>query len=171
MHDSPSPSSLLAPPPPPPPRRGGGGGLALRQAEAAARFARLAGDNASAAALDAWREMSREVVLGLHWNANVSAFAVVPLATDVAAAAAAVEAASAAAAAPYAGYEVRRSDSECNLTAVRTPDQPVDVRELLGFVPWYVRSFVFPSGLCVRFSPGDSSLSDAASAVSSPGAR
>eukprot|EP00937_MAST-01D_sp_MAST-1D-sp2_P007048 g7048.t1 len=91
----------------------------------AAAFA-LPPANASARReFERWANLSRAAVLDVHWNTRVGTFAVVPLAGTP----------STPASAPPA----------CNLSAVRRVNRTVDVRELLGFSPWYWSDYSLPA--------------------------
>jgi hypothetical protein len=138
------------------------------EAMAVARFARLGG-NSLATAYEAHAAQTRDMLLSLHWNADIASFATVPLAhtaavhgapptphhsaaspssasaSSASAASASSASSSAAASASSAAASVATSSSNCNLTAVRVPDMPVNVRELLGFIPYYFEGLV-PAG-------------------------
>jgi hypothetical protein len=75
----------------------------------------------------AWCDFAQQVVLEQLWNPETQTFAVIPIQGLK----------------PVS--QPMPLNQSCNLSAVRVPNQPVQVRELLGFVPWY-------------FSTGDSPL-------------
>lgn len=84
----------------------------------AAVLARLAPNATIRSEFEAWREFCRDVVLDQLWNPDIQSFAVIPPSAP---------------AEPLAPH----GDGTCDLGAVRTPNRTVNVRELLGFMPWY----------------------------------
>jgi hypothetical protein len=95
------------------------------EADAIVRLAESLGNASVVAEFTAWRTMSQRATLGL-WNAAIDSFAVLPV--------------SPVAGGPLDPPQVVQDKSRCNLTVVRQPNQPVGVRELLAFVPWYFSS-------------------------------
>ena len=99
-------------------------------------------------------------MLDLHWNENVSSFAVIPLTASCLTQSEFEQSAlestpesnnanddkgmhtASREAELDAGLDLTTSESTCNLTAVRTVNEPVNVRELLGFMPWYFDSLI-----------------------------
>jgi hypothetical protein len=83
-----------------------------------------------------WMELSRSIVLDLHWNPQINSFAVIPLEDE--------------------GRSSKNDNSkrnngpshdhsnklECDLASVRIPNRPVNIRELLAFMPWYFDSLI-----------------------------
>jgi hypothetical protein len=78
-----------------------------------------------------WATFSKNVILQQHWNPNIESFAVIPPPRQ------------------RKKVFVRRStrndtpfNQRCDLGAIRTPNRPVNVRELLAFMPWYYSSLL-----------------------------
>jgi hypothetical protein len=69
-----------------------------------------------------WATFSQEVITQQHWNPTISSFAVIPT--------------------PQPKMTLASPASQCNLQSVRTPNQPVNVRELLAYMPWYYSSLL-----------------------------
>lgn len=91
-----------------------------------------------------WRELSRSVVVDLHWNEAIQSFATIPLN-------------------PHSAddYLIRfhrqtaapaNIAEACNMPAVRVENQTANVRELLGFMPFYYESLI-PNELLPTFLP------------------
>jgi len=105
------------------------------------------------------------MLLSLHWNSAIDSFGVVPLANKhtrrvvggnddddddapLTSKQGVVPLTSKQSARASASSHAESSSSSsapaCNLSAVRIPDEPVGVRELLGFIPWYFEGLMPP---------------------------
>jgi hypothetical protein len=75
-----------------------------------------------------WATFSKNVIVEQHWNPDIASFAVIPPPKV------------------SARRPTRKNDppfnQQCNLSAIRIPDRPVNVRELLAFMPWYYSSLL-----------------------------
>ena len=115
---------------------------------AVAHFARLCGNASLAEKFEQRAAATRKMLLSLHWNPAIDSFAVVPLAgaadKDVVTAVQKASSSTLAAGFPPS-TSAAAAPSACNLSAVRVPDVPVSVRELLGFIPYYFDGLVPPS--------------------------
>lgn len=97
------------------------------EAMAIAEIARLAGGPEGKAIeeeFSAWRDFSAKVVKE-HWNPRIQLFSVIPLENS---------------------GERSEADKACDLSSVRIANRTVDVRELLGFVPWYFEGLLHEEG-------------------------
>ena len=135
------------------------------EATAVARFARLGRNESLAQAYEQYAADTRAMLLSLHWNAAIDSFGVVPLANKhtrrvvggnddddddapLTSKQGVVPLTSKQSARASASSHAESSSSSsapaCNLSAVRIPDEPVGVRELLGFIPWYFEGLMPP---------------------------
>lgn len=84
-----------------------------------------------------WREISRSLILDYHWDQDIQSFAVIPTVFD----------------GDHDDGSDGSGDSNCDLSSVRTPNRTAQVRELLGFIPWYFESLI-PQNRTSRYLPG-----------------
>jgi hypothetical protein len=80
-----------------------------------------------------WATFSQNVILEQHWNPSIKSFAVIPPPKP----------------SDYSSRKQRRPNRnrgkpECRIEEVRMPNQPVNVRELLAYMPWYFSSLMDP---------------------------
>lgn len=98
------------------------------EAMALVRAGKLLGHNTEE--FERWASFSQAVVTDQHWNPDIESFAVIPPPKP----------------SEYSIKQLEKNpphrDSNCDLKKIRIPDQPVNVRELLAFMPWYYPSLL-----------------------------
>lgn len=92
------------------------------EAECIVNIAKLMGNVSLKTEFEAWQELSRSVVLDLHWNSKVGMFSVIPLEPT--------------------GSTPSTAAKGCNLTSLRVVNETVNVRELLGYMPFYFDTLI-----------------------------
>ena len=90
-----------------------------------------------------WAKLSRDVVIHQHWNPSIECFAVIPppKASSTSTALSPKEVFLQVPNQNNSSVE-HRLPRGCNLQNIRVPNQPVNVRELLAFMPWYYSSLL-----------------------------
>ena len=97
-------------------------------AVAIVNMAALVGNASLQAEFEHWANFSANIILEQHWNDKIDSFATIPLSSS---------------SSPFSLPATVRVDAPaCNLTQVRPVNTTVDVRELLGFMPWYFSGLI-----------------------------
>jgi glycogen debranching enzyme len=103
------------------------------EAAAVALMAKAVGNTTLASQFEAIAAENAGIVLKQHWNEQIQSFSTIPLAQT-------------------SGGAGTPSAPSCNLTAVRVVNRTVNVRELLGFMPWYFSGLI-PTEAAAKFYP------------------
>ena len=114
------------------------------EARTQVKLANLVGNETIKKEFMYWQEMSRSVILNQHWNPMIQSFAVIPMNKE--------EEVFNSSRLHQSFVETSVIKEDCQLDTVRLPDKPVNVRELLAFMPFYFDDLI-PNKLIHKYLP------------------